>query len=326
MIEDINHMRRHFMLEKSTFTCLAADGLKIQGRSWRDNSNSPRACLLIIHGMTEFCLRYDDFASFLSEQGILVYAFDLRGHGLTTPDAQNRGFFAEKNGVDLLMSDIDCVRSKIDELRVEISAQDLPFFMFGHSMGSFITSCYIKRNHAKGLSGVILSGTTAKAGLAGAGKFMARIQCLFKGPKSEGKFLDKVAFGTYNEKFQPQRTEKDWLTRDNAIVDAYIADPACMFLFKASGFSDLSSLLMECGSKNWTEAVPKDMPVYIYCGGNDPVGMYSKGPTSLYEWYKETGHTDVSLKVYPEGRHEMHNELNRDEVYRAVLAFLLQHV
>ena len=312
------------MIEKLQFTCTAKDGLTLQGRSWRDASVPPKSILLIIHGMTEFCWRYDDFASFLSGQGIIVYAFDLRGHGLTTQDALNRGFFAEKNGVDLLMSDIDCVRAKIDEIRTAAGAGNLPFFMLGHSMGSFITSCYVKRNHARGLSGIIISGTNAKAGLAGVGKALARMQCFFKGPKSEGKLLDKIAFGTYNEKFQPQRTVKDWLTRDEAIVDKYIADPACMFLFKASGFADLSSLLQEAGSKNWTEVIPKTVPVYIYCGEMDPVGAYAKGPEILYQWYKETGH-DASFKVYPGGRHEMHNELNRDEVYRDVLSFILLH-
>lgn len=311
-------------MEKLQFTCRAKDGLQIQGRLWRDESVPPKAAMLIIHGMTEFCWRYDDFASFLSHEGILVYSFDIRGHGQTTTDALDRGFFAEKKGVDLLMSDIDCVRAKIDGLRAGIGAGDLPLFMFGHSMGSFITSCYVKRTQAKGLSGVIISGTNAKAGLAAVGRILARMQCFFKGPKSEGKLLDKIAFGTYNEKFQPQRTVKDWLTRDEAIVDKFIADPACMFLFKAAGFADLSALLEEAGSKNWTDAVPKDVPVYIYCGEMDPVGVYSKGPQILYQWYKDTGH-DATLKIYPGGRHEMHNELNRDEVYRDVLSFIILH-
>ncbi len=312
------------MIEKLQFTCEAEDGLALQGRSWRDPAVLPQAALLIIHGMTEFCARYDDFASFLSQEGVIVYSFDLRGHGLTTPDALNRGFFAEKNGVDLVLSDIDCMRIKIDEIRAGISADKLPLFLFGHSMGSFITSCYIKRNHARGLSGVIISGTNAKAGAASVGKMLARMQCFFKGPKSEGKLLDKIAFGTYNSKISPKRTSKDWLTRDEAIVDAYIAEPACMFLFKAAGFADLSALLQEAGSKNWTKDVPLNVPVYVYCGEMDPVGVYAKGPRILYEWYKETGH-DVTLKVYPDGRHEMHNEINRDEVYRDVLSFILLH-
>lgn len=312
------------MVERLQFTCTAKDGLEIQGRSWRDESATPRAALLIIHGMTEYCWRYDDFASYLSMQGVLVYAFDLRGHGITTPDAGNRGFFAKNNGVDLIMSDIQCVRDKIDVIRAGIGAGELPLFMFGHSMGSFVLSCYLKRTRAKGVSGVIISGTNAKAGLAQVGRRLARMQCFFKGSKSEGKLLDKVAFGTYNEKFQPQRTAKDWLTRDEAIVDKYIADPDCMFLFKAAGFADLSALLQEAGSKNWTDAVPKDVPVFVYCGDMDPVGVYSKGPRILYQWYKDTGH-DVSLKIYPGGRHEMHNEINRDEVYRDVLSFILLH-
>jgi len=312
------------MTERTAFTCTATDGLQIQGRTWRDASVMPKAVLLIVHGMTEFCWRYDEFASFLSSEGVMVFSFDIRGHGLTTPDEADRGFFAEKNGVDLLMSDLDCIRAKVDELRTEAGAGDLPLFMFGHSMGSFITSCYIKRTKAKGLSGVIISGTNAKPDMVKLGLFIARTQSFFMGPKSRGKLLSSLAFKGYNDRYSPQRTVNDWLTRDEKIVDAYLADPACTFLFKAGGFADLSRLLLEIGFDNWTAEVPMETPIYIYCGEMDPVGRYGEGPKTLWQWYTDTGH-DAQLKIYPEGRHEMHNELNRDTVYRDVLSFILLH-
>ena len=314
------------MIEKLQFTCEAEDGLKIACRSWRVSSVPPQAVLLIIHGITEFCWRYDDFATFLSEQGVLVYSFDLRGHGLTTQDAENRGFFAKRNGVDLLVSDINCVRAKIEEIRVGIGASSLPFFILGHSMGAMITSCYIRRNHAKGLSGVIISSIYSSSRvLAVSGVFLARLQCLFRGPKSEAKLLMELGSAGFNKKIRPQRTPKDWLTRDEAIVDKYIADPACMFNFKAAGLADFSPLVIESGFRNWTQTVPTDVPVYIYCGDMDPAGLYTKGPRRLYQWFRDTGHSEAVLKVYPGGRHEMHNELNRDEVYRDVHAFILLH-
>ena len=311
------------MLNRTTFVCTAKDGLELQGISWSDSSVPPKAVLLIVHGMIEYCQRYDSVAAFLAANGVTVFSFDLRGHGLTSPEEADRGFFAAKNGVDLLMSDLDCVRGKIRELLPERDAS-LPFLILGHSMGSFITSCYVKRTRAVGLDGVILSGTTSKPGPISIARGIARLQAVIKGPKSRGYLLSILAFGSYNKKCVPRRTSTDWLSRDNDIVDAYLADPACTFLFKASGFADLFALLGEIGPKNWTGAVPTDVPIYIFSGEMDPVGNYGKGPKTLIQWFKDTGH-DVEWKIYPGGRHEMINEINRNEVYADVLSFILAH-
>lgn len=312
------------MFEKIPFTCEARDGLALRGFLDRDAEVPVRAALLIVHGMTEYFRRYDDFAAFLSSRGVAVFGFDLRGHGETTPDDENRGFFGERDGVDMLMSDISRVSGTVRGMLSGAGAGDVPFFLYGHSMGSFLVSCYVKRTHAAGLDGIILSGTTSLPGPVGLVKDLARLQCRIRGPKSKGRLITNAAFGSYNSKCRPKRTEKDWLTRDTAIVDAYVADPACMFTFTAAGLADLFALLGEIGTDNWTSAVPMDVPVLMVSGEMDPVGSYGKGPRNLEGWFRETGH-DVELKLYPGGRHEMHNELNRDEVYHDVLSFIDLH-
>lgn len=312
------------MLDKTTYLCTAKDGLILQGMSWRDPSVASKAVLLIVHGMTEHCLRYDSFASYLASNGIQVFSFDLRGHGKTTPDEEDRGFFAAKGGVDMLMSDVACVRDKIQEILACDTLGALPFMMLGHSMGSFITSCYCKRTHAEGLDGVILSGTTALPGPVGFARRLARMQSTILGPKSRGHFLTKLAFGGYNSRCIPKRTSKDWLSRDPEIVDAYLAEPACTFIFKAAGFYDLFSMLGEIGPHNWTDQVPDDVPVYLFCGEMDPVGNYGKGPKTLQKWFIDTGH-GVDLKIYSGCRHETINEINKEEVYADVLSFIIEH-
>lgn len=312
------------MLQKTPFSCPAKDGLVLRGMLWSDPEVKPKAAVLYIHGMLEHYQRYDDYASFMGRQGVLFFIFDLRGHGTTTPDEENRGFFGEKDGVSNLMSDIDCVRGKMSSMLAERGLQDLPIFIYGHSMGSFITSCYVKRTQAKGFRGIILSGTNARLGVAGLAGRLARMQCILKGPKSKAILISRMAFGKYNDKCVPRRTPNDWLSHDDAVVDAYNADPGCTFIFKAAGFADLLSMLVEIGADNWTGAVPAEVPIYIFSGDADPVGQYGKGPKILYQWYKDTGH-DVQLKLYPEGRHEMHNERNRQEVYEDVLSFISGH-
>lgn len=312
------------MLEKTAFTCTAKDGLVLRGMYWHDPAVEARAAVLFIHGMLEYYGRYDEYASFLAEKGIRFFAFDLRGHGLTTPDDADRGFFGAKDGTGQLMDDVGKVRSRMNEFLTAEGISDLPVFLYGHSMGSFIASCYAKRTAAAGFSGILLSGTTANNRKAGLGIVLARAQCLVLGPKSRGKFLQNMGFSGYNKRIKPQRTIDDWLSRDDKIVDAYMLDPGCTFIFKAAGMADLAALTKESGGKDWTAVVPKDVPVFIFAGEEDPVGEYGRGPKILSKWFEETGHETV-LKLYPSGRHEMHNELNRKEVYNDVLSFILLH-
>jgi alpha-beta hydrolase superfamily lysophospholipase len=302
--------------------CKAKDGLILKGACWHEEKKPAEAVLIIVHGMLEHIKRYEKAAAFFAEHGIRVYAFDLRGHGTTAPDEENRGFFANTNGVELLLSDMDSMIATVLEDLSASGLSELPRFLLGHSMGSFITSCYLKNRTSVPLTGVILSGTTARPGPVGIVKNLARAQCAVFGEKSKGRLLTKIAFGSYNKRIPNVRTANDWLTRDEGIVDAYNADPACTFVFKAAGFADLFSLLSEIGPKDWTGAVSDTLRILIMSGSMDPVGAYGKGPEILYEWFRGSGH-DVTLKLYPEGRHEMLNELNGSEVMEDIRQFIL---
>lgn len=301
--------------------CTAGDGLSLKGACWYDDTQSPSSALLIIHGMLEHIGRYEQIAADLAADGVRVYAYDLRGHGQTTPEQENRGYFADRDGISLLLSDVD---QMLEAMRADLlreGLKDLPTCVLAHSMGSFIASNYLKRHGTTGTAGVILSGTTARPGPVGIARALALIQSRILGPKSKGKLLTHIAFDPYNARIKPARTKNDWLTRDDAIVDKYNADPGCTFKFKAAGFADLFGMISGIGSKNWTEVVSKDIKIMILSGQEDPVGVYGKGPAILKQWFEETGH-DCLLKIYPDGRHEMLNELNRDVAINDIKVFL----
>jgi alpha-beta hydrolase superfamily lysophospholipase len=309
------------MLIRNPMTCSARDGLLLKGACWHDDEHAPSSALLIIHGMLEHIRRYEKTAADLVDAGVRVYAFDLRGHGTTTPEEESRGYFADRDGVELLLSDMERMLGAVRNDLSREGMNEIPFCVLGHSMGSFITSCYLKTRGTTGSDGVILSGTTARPGPVGFARVLARIQSAILGPKSKGKLLTKIAFGPYNARIKPARTINDWLTRDDAIVDAYNADPACTFKFKAAGFADLFSMLGAIGSRNWTDAVSRDLKILLIAGRMDPVGGYGKGPEILNEWFHATGH-DCTIHLYPDGRHEMLNELNRDAALEDIITFL----
>ncbi len=310
------------MAQKVFFTHQAKDGLVLRGYSWRTPGLPVRAAMLIMHGMTEYVLRYDGFASFLSDNGILVFGFDMRGHGETSPEPQDRGYFAEDGGASLLAEDLLAVQSRVTISLSETGHQDIPLFLYGHSMGSLIVLKAIALGKGKGLSGIILSGLPECPSATDAGLLLAKIQSRLIGRRAEGKFLTKLAFDPYNKRIKPARTSKDWLTRDEAIVDKYVADPDCMFLFKTSGFAGLLELTKHSTSKNLVSCLDISVPLLLIGGEEDPCGGYGKAPHVLAERFRAAGH-EVSLKLYPGGRHEMHNEINRQDVYHDVLSFIL---
>lgn len=309
------------MTECTTLSTSASDGLQLSTLLWENKAVPPKAALLIVHGMTEMASRYQEFASYLCDNGVLVISFDLRGHGATSPNSVDRGFFAKKAGEDLLVSDVLQVRSHLDELLQTRGTPDLPVFLLGHSMGSMIASAVMKKTGGHGLAGLILSGLPECPGATKAGLGIAKLQSRLLGPRSEGKLLTKMAFGKNNARIHPLRTEKDWLTRDERIVDLYIASPDCMFLFKAAGFVTLLSLTLGTIEPNLLSDVVKSLPVLLIAGEADPVGGYGKAPQDMAARMK-AAKMPVTLRLYPEARHEVLNETNRNEVFSDVLNFI----
>lgn len=274
----------------------------------------PHACVQIIHGMAEHIERYHDFATFLAENNILVFGMDLPGHGKSIGEGQPKGYFGDKDGWDHLIAD----NKTLHDL-VMADYPSVACILFGHSMGSFLARTYAGRMGVD-FDAFVFSGT------AGANPALPIAKAIAKSAvkKGRGKLpndqLNNLSFGAYNKKIKPNRTEFDWLSRDSANVDKYIADPLCGFVFTSCAFVDLFNGLQEISNLNWAKRVP-NRPVFLMAGSNDPVGNMGKGVKQVEKWLLKSDHK-VTMKLYPEGRHEMLNETNRDEVYRDVLLFI----
>ena len=278
---------------------------------------APKGIVQIAHGIAEHSARYDGFASFLADNGFVVYTNDHLGHGRSIAEESDLGFFADNGGWEIAVDDMRTLHDIASE-----EFPGIPHFLFGHSMGSFLARTYIIyfRN---GLDGVILSGTgqQPKALVLG-GKLLSSIEIRKNGGKYKSEMLNNIAFGKYNDGFETPRTISDWISRDEAEVDKYIEDPLCGYIPSAGLFHD-----MMCGIDFITKArnvqrMNKSLPVYFMSGDADPVGENGKGVLRAYKSFLSAGMKDVAVKLYHGGRHEMLNELNRDEVYKDILNWI----
>jgi len=201
-----------------------------------------------------------------------------------------------------------------------------PLFLLGHSMGSFLSRHY-SMHYANNLSGLILSGTGGDPGIVGEiGLFIAKIDAKLNGKKAKSEIMNKLSFGTFNSAFRPNRTDYDWLSRDNAEVDKYIKDPWCGAVFTAGFFCDMLKGINYINKKENIEKITKTLPIYIFSGAKDPVGANTKGVVQVYNSLKKAGIADVEVKFYEDGRHEMLNEINREEVFKDVVMWLNKHI
>ncbi len=274
----------------------------------------PHAALQITHGMAEHIDRYDEFASYLAENGVLVYGNDIAGHGKSIGSDMPKGYFGEKNGWDALIQDMRTMRELVKKDNPAI-----PFILMGHSMGSFLARTYAGR-HGADFEAYIFSGTAGANPVLGIGKWIARREIKKTGGKLPSKTLFQMSFGSYNNAFKPNRTANDWLSRDEAKVDAYNADENCGFPFTASAMLEVFAGLTEISGEKWAARVPRK-PILIFSGSMDPVGGKGKGVRQVFGWLEKTGH-EAEMKLYEDGRHEMLNETNRKEVYGDVLLFI----
>ena len=197
--------------------------------------------------------------------------------------------------------------------------------IMGHSMGSFIVRCYTAWYPNAGFDGAIYMGTGGSNPIAGVGDFASSLIAKVTGYKKKVALLDKMTFGSYNDKFE-KRTAFDWLTRDNAVVDKYINDEYCGFLFSAQGMNDLVKLNINANLDDWYARVPKNLPILVISGADDPVCDYSKGVVEIENKLKATAHTNVTAKLYNGARHEILNETNKNEVYADILLWISDNV
>lgn len=277
----------------------------------------PRAIVQIIHGIAEYIGRYDEFMSFLADNGIIAVGTDHLGHGKSIESEEQTGFFAYDNGWDYVVRDEEVLRLAMHE-----NYPELPIIVFGHSMGSFMTRTLLIR-YPDAFNAAIISGTGNQgAALVNGGLFMGNLVTGLWGAHHYSKFLNNLAFGSYNKIYENPKTEYDWLSRDETNVQKYIDDPLCGFIPSCSLFRDMMTGVKFITNKKNLTAMNKDMPVYFMSGDMDPVGECGKGVQKAYNNFLEAGMKDVSIKLYPGGRHEMLNEINKDEVYADILAWL----
>lgn len=282
-------------------------------RIWDEVENKVGA-VVISHGMSEHTERYDDFAKFLNANGYVVLADDHRGHKFNS--AGEKGM-VEGDSFNQTVEDMHTV---VEYAKTEYGVTDV--ILLGHSYGSFLSQRYLEV-YSDSIKACVLSGTAfMKSSLVGMGRTIARIQCALCGPDKIGYLIDKMSFGAYNKPFEEQGQQFAWLSRDKEQVAKYEADEYCGYPLSLGFYKSFFNAIMTEMYMDGADKIRKDIPVLIACGGDDPVSNKSVLAKKLYDFYVGKGLTAVQLKIYPEARHEILNEINNKEVYNDILAFI----
>ncbi|MCL1816251.1 MAG: alpha/beta hydrolase [Clostridiales bacterium] len=306
-------------MKHETFYFNSADGLsRIFAQRWLPDGQ-PRGVVQLLHGMCEHSSRYKEFATFLNEAGFAVIAHDHIGHGNSVAKGQRYGFLAEQGGWGFALKDIEQVHSG-----AQFMWPGLPHFIFGHSMGSFLLRSYLLTSAAVGLSGAIISGT----GFINNSLFLWLSGCMVwiekkrLGAKGISPLLNLAVLGKYNRHFRPNRTAVDWISGDNDMADAFLADPFCRKLPTVGLYDDVSKAWAGMASVAQLKYMDSSLPLLLISGNKDPVGKNGRDVKKLYLKLKEAGCRDISLKLYPDARHALLHETNREQVFVDLLVWL----
>ncbi len=277
----------------------------------------PSGIVQLVHGVAEHIDRYDDFAAFLADNGYIVVAHDQLGHGKSAVDGDSLGFFCEDDGWGKALMDV----RKLHDITAE-KHPGKPYYLLGHSMGSFLARTYMIK-YRTGLDGVVLSGTGQQSSaLLNMGIMVATAEIRRHGPRYKSERVNNMAFGGYNKKYSDVRTTFDWLSRDESVVDSYIEDPLCGYIPSLGLLRDMFTGMEFIAKPKNMLRMKKNTPVLLISGDCDPVGENGKGVIRCYKGFLKAGLKDVTMKLYHEGRHEMLNEINKDEVYQDILHWL----
>lgn len=279
----------------------------------------PKAVVMLSHGMCEYIERYEEFAEFLCDNDIAFAGNDHVGHGNSVTDDSMLGYFGQERGYINMVRDLHKMKTTVLDERFP----DIPHFLMGHSMGSFLARIYLSKYRDNWRAAVIM-GTAG--GAAGSVPMRAVLDTL---ERNRGDYyrprVGSKMFELFNIRIDNRRTPNDWLSRDEKSVDKYLKDPKCNFTFTAAGFRDLLNALLCANSKPVIENTPTDLPMLFLSGGMDPIGQYGDGVYRAVKRYIDHG-CNVSVRIYPGARHELMFELNRDEVMRDIYGFLVKRI
>jgi alpha-beta hydrolase superfamily lysophospholipase len=310
------------MTQTSTFTLTTPDAVDLFVYCWLP-AEPPKAAVQIVHGLAEHAARYARLAGALNAAGYAVYANDHRGHGRTVKSAGDLGFFVER----------DRWRKCVDDLwqlnrHIAVTHPGLPIVLLGHSMGSTLAEQFMgDPDRGNALAGVVLSGANGKpTALAKIGRAITWAERARLGARGKSKLVQSLTFDAFNKNFAPARTAFDWLSRDPAEVDKYVADPLCGFSATVQLWLDLLEGWAAVSRAAHRNRVPKALPIYLIAGGRDPVSGNTRQLEPWMEEYRAAGHVNLAHKFYPEARHELFNEINRDEVTADLIGWLNQVV
>ena len=302
------------LLIKEKFSFKSSNGTNtVNGFVIRKEQPPYKAIVQISHGMKEHTGRYEEYMNFMAENGYVVVSHDHIGHGMSVNDKSELGYFAPKDGYLHILNDLATTAGRIRK-----NFPQLKLILFGHSMGSFYARVFAAK-YPHLIDGAIISGTGGKNPLAAPGKILIDLFIKLRGDKATSKFITKMIFGTYLNKIENPKTASDWLTRDEEAVAKYRSDDYCRFYFTLGGYKDLVTILALSNSEDCFANTKKDIPYLMVSGDMDPVGEWGKGVKQVFDNYKKAGVKDITLKLYNGGRHEMLNELNKDEVYTDIL-------
>ena len=312
------------LAKKREFRFPSSDGKTvIYGTEWVPEEGRCRAVLQITHGMIEYRDRYRETASFLADRGFAVAVCDQLGHGDSVISADMRGYFSDEPGCICLIRDMHQVRKQM-----EGRYPGLPCFMLGHSMGSFLTRCYMTK-YGRGLSGVILAGTGGiPSWIAGAGLVLLRLMAAGQGWHAYSPLAEKTVFSGKYKKYDlsGKHPEDSWLTRDTALAKDYYGDPRSQFGFSLNGFYGLVDAVYYANDRLLMKQIPETLPVLLLSGGEDPLGDFGRGTEKAAGWYRKAGIKNIECRIYPGARHEVLNEINRKQVYEDILGWCEQQI
>jgi alpha-beta hydrolase superfamily lysophospholipase len=307
-------------LKTENFSFLSADGkTKIHAVKWIPEQGGFHAILQITHGMIEYIERYRPFAQFLTEHGFLVVGHDHLGHGQSVSTQEDWGYVGLPKPSDLMVADMHKLRTLI-----QAEYPDQPYFMLGHSMGSYMLRKYLTI-HNENISGAIIMGTgMVSDAVTRFGMLTANILKTFHGWHYRSRFLASGSFGKPYRRFDltGRDTANSWLTKDEDIVKSYYAEPQCTFMFTVNGYMALFEAVYYDGQPKNAAKLPKKLPLFLVSGEDDPVGDFGRGVRKVYQMYKAAGVEDITCRLYKDDRHEILNELDRDSVYADLLAWM----